>query len=200
MTAAVMYAPGDIRVEEVNVASPGPAEVLLKVAACGVCGSDIPRMLRNGGYVMPIICGHEFSGYVEQLGEGVTGFELGDHWLSLLPGAKGEICDYAPRRLRVPSICRTQVHREDVRVGGDGGFPCSLPHHAATKITAIVASAAAKTCANQGAATVILKIRDPRCPEHLHQGFCLTQTRLMRTPRCNSPASSQRCGGTRPLR
>jgi L-iditol 2-dehydrogenase len=78
MTAAVMHAPGDLRVEEVPVASPGPGEVLLEVAACGVCGSDIPRMLRNGGYVMPIICGHEFSGFVAQLGEGVTGFEVGD--------------------------------------------------------------------------------------------------------------------------
>ena len=78
MTAAVMYAPGDIRVEVVPVPSPGPGEVVVKVAACGVCGSDIPRMLRNGGYVMPIICGHEFSGHVEASGAGVTGFELGD--------------------------------------------------------------------------------------------------------------------------
>ena len=96
MTAAVMYAPGDIRVEGVNVASPGPAEVLLKVAACGVCGSDIPRMLRNGGYVMPIICGHEFSGYVEQLGEGVTGFELGD-LVSVPPLIPCYHCDFCLR-------------------------------------------------------------------------------------------------------
>ncbi len=78
MTAAVMYAPGDIRVEAAPKPRPGPGEVLLKVAACGVCGSDIPRMLKNGGYVMPIICGHEFSGFVHELGEGVTGFALGD--------------------------------------------------------------------------------------------------------------------------
>jgi len=78
MTAAVMHAPGDIRVEQIAVAAPGAGEVLLKVAACGVCGSDIPRMLHNGGYVMPIVCGHEFSGWVEVLGEGVTGFEIGD--------------------------------------------------------------------------------------------------------------------------
>jgi L-iditol 2-dehydrogenase len=78
MTAAVMYAPGDIRVESAPVPSPGPGQVRLKVAACGVCGSDIPRMLRNGGYVMPIICGHEFSGWVEELGEDVAGFAIGD--------------------------------------------------------------------------------------------------------------------------
>ena len=64
--------------EQVPVPAPGAGEVLLRVAACGVCGSDIPRMLRNGGYVMPIICGHEFSGHVERPGEGVTDFGTGD--------------------------------------------------------------------------------------------------------------------------
>jgi L-iditol 2-dehydrogenase len=96
MTAAVMHAPGDIRVEEVPVTSPGPGEVLLKVAACGVCGSDIPRMLRNGGYVMPIICGHEFSGHVAQLGEGVTGFEVGD-LVSVPPLIPCYHCDFCLR-------------------------------------------------------------------------------------------------------
>ncbi|GAB2590156.1 galactitol-1-phosphate 5-dehydrogenase [Microlunatus antarcticus] len=96
MTAAVMHAPGDIRVEQVPVASPGAGEVLLKVAACGVCGSDIPRMLRNGGYVMPIICGHEFSGWVEQLGEGVTGWEVGD-LVSVPPLIPCRRCDFCLR-------------------------------------------------------------------------------------------------------
>jgi L-iditol 2-dehydrogenase len=77
MRAAVLHAPGDIRVEEVAVTPPGPGQVLLKVAACGVCGSDVPRMLRNGGYVMPIVCGHEFSGHVAELGPDVEGVELG---------------------------------------------------------------------------------------------------------------------------
>src|SRR5215210_7763650 len=77
MRAAVLHAPGDIRVEEIDVTEPGPGQVLLRVAACGVCGSDVPRMLRNGGYVMPIVCGHEFSGHVAALGPGVEGVELG---------------------------------------------------------------------------------------------------------------------------
>ena len=96
MTAAVMHAPGDIRVEEVPVASPGPDEVLLKVAACGVCGSDIPRMLRNGGYVMPIICGHEFSGHVAELGPGVTGLAVGD-LVSVPPLIPCRHCDFCAR-------------------------------------------------------------------------------------------------------
>jgi L-iditol 2-dehydrogenase len=96
MTAAVMYAPGDIRVEQAAVPRPGPGEVLLKVAACGVCGSDIPRMLRNGGYVMPIICGHEFSGWVEETGEGVMGFEVGE-LVSVPPLIPCQRCDYCRR-------------------------------------------------------------------------------------------------------
>ncbi|MFC3995581.1 galactitol-1-phosphate 5-dehydrogenase [Nocardiopsis sediminis] len=70
MQAAVLHGPGDIRVEQVPVPRPGPNEALVRVAACGVCGSDIPRMLRPGGaYHLPLICGHEFAGHVVALGE-----------------------------------------------------------------------------------------------------------------------------------
>lgn len=91
-----MYAPGDIRVEQVKTPVPSAGQVLLKVAACGVCGSDVPRMLKNGGYVMPIICGHEFSAYVHATGEGVEGFEIGD-LVSVPPLIPCEDCDYCLR-------------------------------------------------------------------------------------------------------
>ena len=77
MNAAVMHAPGDIRFEEVPVPTIGPGDVLVKVAACGVCGSDIPRMNFSGAYHYPIICGHEFSGYITEVGAEVTGLEVG---------------------------------------------------------------------------------------------------------------------------
>jgi L-iditol 2-dehydrogenase len=78
MRAAVLHTPGDIRLEDVAKPVPGPGEVLLKVAAVGVCGSDLPRMLIKGAHKMPLICGHEFSGHVEELGSGVEGFAVGD--------------------------------------------------------------------------------------------------------------------------
>jgi len=78
MRAAVMYAPGDIRVEDVSRPEAGAGEVLLKVAACGVCGSDVPRMLTKGAHRMPIICGHEFSGHIVGLGDGVEGWAEGE--------------------------------------------------------------------------------------------------------------------------
>ena len=78
MRAAVMYSPGDIRLEERPRPRAGRDEVLLKVAAVGVCGSDIPRMLTKGAHRMPIVCGHEFSGEIAELGEGVDTFEAGE--------------------------------------------------------------------------------------------------------------------------
>lgn len=78
MTAAVMYAPGDIRVEEVAIPTLGTGELLVKVAACGVCGSDIPRMNFSGAYHYPLICGHEFSGWVVDAAADVTGYAEGD--------------------------------------------------------------------------------------------------------------------------
>lgn len=92
MRAAVMYQPGDIRLEDLPKPSPGKGEVLLKVAAVGVCGSDIPRMLIKGAHRMPIVCGHEFSGEVVELGEGVEGFAAGD-LVGVAPMLPCGVCD-----------------------------------------------------------------------------------------------------------
>lgn len=78
MTAAVMHAVGDIRIEQVLKPVPGPGEALLKVEACGVCGSDLARMFLKGPHKLPLICGHEFSAVVDGVGEGVTSVRRGD--------------------------------------------------------------------------------------------------------------------------
>jgi L-iditol 2-dehydrogenase len=64
MIAAVLHAPGDIRVEDVPEPTLTPGHALVRVAAVGVCGSDLPRMLTKGAHNLPLICGHEFSGVV----------------------------------------------------------------------------------------------------------------------------------------
>ena len=79
MTAAVLHSPGDIRIE--NVARPqlsSSRDVLIGVEACGVCGSDIGRMMVKGAHAMPLVCGHEFSGRVIDAGDDVTGLNIGD--------------------------------------------------------------------------------------------------------------------------
>ena len=78
MRAAVMYSPGDIRLENIPKPELKPGQVILRVAAVGVCGSDIPRMLIKGAHKMPIVCGHEFSGHVTAVGKGVEGFSEGE--------------------------------------------------------------------------------------------------------------------------
>lgn len=78
MKALVLHAIGDLRYEEVPLPEPGADEVLVRVAYCGVCGSDIPRIFSKGTYRFPLICGHELAGIVERCGEGVTGFASGD--------------------------------------------------------------------------------------------------------------------------
>jgi L-iditol 2-dehydrogenase len=70
MKAANLYEPGDIRCEEVPVPQTGRGEVLVKVKTCGVCGSDISRVMQTGTYRFPTIPGHEFAGEVVSGGSG----------------------------------------------------------------------------------------------------------------------------------
>jgi L-iditol 2-dehydrogenase len=78
MRAIRLYAPGDIRLEEVPSPVPGPGEALVRVASVGVCGSDLPRMLVKGAWKMPLITGHEFSGHIAALGDGVADWAVGE--------------------------------------------------------------------------------------------------------------------------
>lgn len=77
MRAFVLDAPGKFGVRVVETPNPGYGEVLIRVAACGICGSDIPRVMETGAYKHPIIPGHELAGYVDGVGEGVDESFLG---------------------------------------------------------------------------------------------------------------------------
>src|SRR5438309_11282035 len=79
MRAGVYRDKGVVRVEEVPVPEVGPGEVLIKVAACGVCGTDIKKIFQR--YVEPPqILGHELAGTVVAAGPGFT---------KLPPGGRG---------------------------------------------------------------------------------------------------------------
>lgn len=64
MKAAVLHAVADLRYEDVPMPQRRPGEVMLQVGACGVCGSDIPRVFVKGTYHFPTIPGHEFAGKI----------------------------------------------------------------------------------------------------------------------------------------
>jgi 2-desacetyl-2-hydroxyethyl bacteriochlorophyllide A dehydrogenase len=78
MRAAQLFAPGEMRNIELERPEPGPGEVLIRVEACGICGSD--RHMFKGEYptAKPVTLGHEFSGIVAGLGAGVTALSEGD--------------------------------------------------------------------------------------------------------------------------
>ncbi len=77
MKAYVLHGINDLRLEEVDMPVPGPEEVLVKVMAAGICGSDIPRIFETGAHRHPLIPGHEFSGIVEGVGEKVDSQWIG---------------------------------------------------------------------------------------------------------------------------
>ena len=72
MKAYVLHGPNDVRYEEVKRPNPAVGEVLIEVRAAGICGSDIPRIYQTGAHNHPLIPGHEFSGVVFGVGEGVS--------------------------------------------------------------------------------------------------------------------------------
>ncbi len=91
MKAAKFYAKEDLRIEDVPEPKPGPGQVKLRNAYSGICGSDlhvyyspeasgmdftVPHPVT--GSTLPQILGHEFSGTVTELGEGVTDVKIGD--------------------------------------------------------------------------------------------------------------------------
>ena len=78
MKAAVLYANQDLRYADWPTPEVTPGTVKVKVKMTGICGSDVPRVLANGAHYYPIVLGHEFSGVVEEVGEGVTNVKPGD--------------------------------------------------------------------------------------------------------------------------
>lgn len=81
MKSAVFYGKHDLRVEEREMPSLGPEDVLIQVKACGVCGTDVHIYEGDEGaaaVVPPTVLGHEFSGIVVDIGENVTEWKPGD--------------------------------------------------------------------------------------------------------------------------
>jgi L-iditol 2-dehydrogenase len=77
MKAAVYRGVNDVRLEEVPVPEIGRGEILLRVHTCGICGTDLKK-IATGSHSTPRIFGHETSGVVARVGEGVRKFRVGD--------------------------------------------------------------------------------------------------------------------------
>jgi L-iditol 2-dehydrogenase len=101
MRAVVYRGINDMRVETVPVPEIGPGELLIKVATCGICGTDLKK-IHMGSHSAPRIFGHEMAGTIVQVGDGVEGFDIGDRVMTFHHVPCGE-CYYC--RKRTPSQC-----------------------------------------------------------------------------------------------
>jgi S-(hydroxymethyl)glutathione dehydrogenase/alcohol dehydrogenase len=107
MRAAVLNSiPGQLDVEEVQISTPGPREVLIRVAAAGLCHSDLHFMEGKYPYLTPAVLGHESAGVVEAVGDQVTYVQPGDHVITCLSVYCGNCENCLTGRL---SICTSSA-------------------------------------------------------------------------------------------
>ncbi len=103
MKAAVLFeAKQPLEILDVTIDKPGPREVLIRTAACGVCRSDLHFVDGAYPHVMPTIPGHEASGVVEAVGSEVTRIKPGDHVITFFTVFCGS-CEFCVSGR--PSLC-----------------------------------------------------------------------------------------------
>lgn len=94
MKAAVLIEAGKpLQIEQVNIANPGPHEVLIRTAACGLCHSDLHFIEGTYPHPLPAIPGHEAAGIVEAVGSEVRTVKVGDAVVTCLSAFCGH-CEY----------------------------------------------------------------------------------------------------------
>ncbi|QEE29232.1 zinc-binding dehydrogenase [Terriglobus albidus] len=113
MRAAVYRGIDDVRIETVPVPEIGPGEVLVKIHTCGICGTDLKK-IHTGSHSAPRVFGHEMSGTVVKVGEGVEGFAVGDRVMAFHHIPCGE-CYYC----RKQTFAQCETYK---KVGTTAGF------------------------------------------------------------------------------
>jgi threonine dehydrogenase-like Zn-dependent dehydrogenase len=78
----------DVRINDVECPIPGPSDVLVRVAACGICGSDLGYIAQGGLGITPMSLGHELAGTIDSLGDQVKGLSPGQR-VTVNPMANG---------------------------------------------------------------------------------------------------------------
>ena len=74
--------PGNLELRDVPVPQIGADEALIRVRACGICGSDLKIQDDQHPYTPPVVIGHEFAGEISEIGAGVSGWQVGDRVVS----------------------------------------------------------------------------------------------------------------------
>ncbi|WP_298261189.1 L-idonate 5-dehydrogenase [uncultured Litoreibacter sp.] len=102
MKSVVIHGPKDLRLEDHQVAIPAQGQVQIQLAVGGICGSDL-HYYNHGGFgdirlKEPMVLGHEVSGHISQMGEGVTGFSL-EQLVAVSPSRPCRDCQYCDEAL-----------------------------------------------------------------------------------------------------
>lgn len=118
MKAAIVYGHGDLRVEDIPIPEVPANSILVKVMACGLCGTD-RRIYRKGDHraAYPVVVGHEIAGVVEKVAPGVKGVKEGDR-VCVAPGHGCGQCP--PCKKGYPNVCATPFPSLGYKV--NGGF------------------------------------------------------------------------------
>ena len=119
MKASYFLGKGSFEVRQAPELHPGPGEVVIKIMVCGVCGTDVHIFHGEPGSAdvnPPVVLGHEYSGEVVEVGEGVTALKPGDH-VTVDPNIYCGECVYC--RNGKKQLCETM---QAVGVTRDGGF------------------------------------------------------------------------------
>ena len=133
MKAGVFYSKNDLRIEEIPKPSPKSGEVVIRVKACGICGTDVHIFNGDKGcFPTPAgtVLGHEFSGIVEAVGEGVKEIRVGDR-VCVDPNKLCGDCYYC--KSGIGHFCENMI---GIGTGVNGGFAeyCAVPQSQVYKI------------------------------------------------------------------
>ena len=117
MKAAVLKGIENLEMEDISRPTPSPQEILIKVKACSICGTDI-RVYHHGHKHMrfPRIIGHELSGEIVEIGKRVEGHKLGEK-VAIAPAIPCGRCHYCRRGMQ--SMC---INLTAIGYHYDGGF------------------------------------------------------------------------------
>lgn len=120
-----------VRLCEVEKPVPGPADLLVKVMAAGICGTDLHILAEEYSHSVPVTLGHEYTGVVEQVGRDVTDFAVGDQVISVSIAYSCGKCHYC--RKGDPVHC-TQKASIGVNVDGAMADYVIIPADTAMKV------------------------------------------------------------------
>ncbi|MGY1501761.1 zinc-dependent alcohol dehydrogenase family protein [Streptomyces sp. QTS52] len=142
MKAAVIESVGKAVVTEVPDPTPGPREVVVEVAACGLCGTDLHILQGEFAPTLPIVPGHEFAGEVVAVGTAVTELALGDR-VAVDPSLYCHECRYC--RTGHNNLCERWAAIGVTTAGGAAQYAVApvancvrLPEHIRTQDAALV--------------------------------------------------------------